>query len=252
MKISESFASGISPIHLLDPRSKIVIAIALSVATALSDRFAPLYLALATSLGLIILARLNWIEVGKRLSVLILFLAMIWIMVPLTFEGEVVTHLGELSIYRPGVLLSAKITLKSITILLFFMSLVATMSIATLGHALHRLHLPEKLVFLFLITYRYLFVIREEYTRLRTAMLIRGFKPGTNLHSFKTTAYLIGMLFVRASVRAQRVNQAMRLRGFKGRFYSLEDFNRYHSPVIFLSTTIAVIILILALELMPL
>ena len=32
------------------------------------------------------------------------------------------------------------------------------------------------------------------------------------------------MLFVRAAARAERVHQAMLCRGFKGKFYSLQDF----------------------------
>jgi cobalt/nickel transport system permease protein len=252
MKITEPFASGNSYIHRLDPRLKIISAIVLSVTTALADHFWSLCLSLVFSIVLILMARLNWREVIKRLSVLAAFLLLIWIMLPLTFEGESIARFGIFDIYRPGILLAAKITLKSCTILMIFMSLAATMSIATMGHALHRMHFPDKLVFLLLITYRYLFVIGEEYSRLRTAMSIRCFRPATNLHSFKTIAYLIGMLFVRASLRAERVSQAMRLRGFKGRYYSLEEFKTYKSPAAFISAIIGVNLLIEILEWMPL
>ncbi|MCP3952682.1 MAG: cobalt ECF transporter T component CbiQ, partial [Desulfobacterales bacterium] len=47
---------------------------------------------------------------------------------------------------------------------------------------------------------------------------------GTNLHTYRTYAYLAGMLFVRASMRAQRVYQAMLCRGFHGRYISLQAF----------------------------
>jgi cobalt/nickel transport system permease protein len=75
-----------------------------------------------------------------------------------------------------------------------------------------------------LITYRYLFVIEQEYQRLVRAMKIRNFHPKTNLHSYRTYAYLVGMLFVRASERARRVHSAMICRGFHGRFISLRSF----------------------------
>jgi len=178
-----------------------------------------------TSLFLVCLARLNPQEVGKRLAVVFGFLLLIWAVLPLTFEGEALYRVGPLVMTRPGVILSAQITLKSITILLVFMALFATMTIATLGHTLNRLRLSGKLIHLFLMTYRYIFVIEEEYRRLRTAIKIRGFRPGTNMHSYRTYAYLIGMLFVRASVRAERVHQAMLCRGFKGRFYTLDEFS---------------------------
>ncbi len=41
------------------------------------------------------------------------------------------------------------------------------------------------------------------------AIKIRGFVRGTSLHCYKTCAYLIGMLFVRASARAERVYQVI-------------------------------------------
>ena len=105
-----------------------------------------------------------------------------------------------------------------------FMALVGTMTFATLGYALDHLHISGKLVHLFLLTYRYIFVIEQEYQRLLRAARMRSFRPGTNMHSYKTYAYIIGMLFVRASARARRVHQAMICRGFKGRFYCMQEF----------------------------
>jgi cobalt/nickel transport system permease protein len=84
---------------------------------------------------------------------------------------------------------------------------------------------PSKIIFLLLLTYRYIFVIDEEYKRLARSAKIRGFRPGTNLHTYKTYAYFVGMLFVRASTRAERVHQAMLCRGFRGRFHCLGEFS---------------------------
>ncbi len=233
MKTAEIFSTGDSPVHSIDPRLRIAFAFLLSIAIATAENYRTLGLALFVGVVLIGLARLNAWEVTKRLSAVLGFLVLIWIMLPLTFQGEVFAQFGIIRIYRPGLELSARISLKSCTILLVFISLVTTMPVTTLGHVLYFFRVPTKLVFLLLITYRYLFVIEDEYSRLRTAMRIRGFRPGTNIHSFKTIAYLVGMLFVRASLRAERVNQAMRLRGFKGRFYSLENFKSYHAALPF-------------------
>jgi cobalt/nickel transport system permease protein len=114
--------------------------------------------------------------------------------------------------------------LKSISILALLIALVATMSVATLGNALNSLGVPGKFTQLLLVSYRYIFVIEQEYQRLVRAAKIRGFQPGTNLHTYRTYAYLAGMLFVRASLRAQRVYQAMRCRGFRGRYISLQTY----------------------------
>jgi cobalt/nickel transport system permease protein len=108
---------------------------------------------------------------------------------------------------------------------LAFIALVATQPIATVGQALGSLKVPNKLVQLLLLTYRYVFVIELEYRRLSRAATMRGFLPGTNLHTYKTYAYMVGILFVRAGLRAQRVHQAMRCRGFDGRFHTLHQFH---------------------------
>ena len=148
----------------------------------------------------------------------------LWLVLPFTFKGETLTRIGSFAIYRPGVILAAQITLKSNAILLAFIALIATMSFSTLGHAMYRLRVPEKMVYLLLMTYRYIFVIEEEYLRLMRAAKIRGFRPGTNLNTYRTFSFVIGMLFVRSAARAERVHQAMLCRGFKGKFYSLQEF----------------------------
>jgi cobalt/nickel transport system permease protein len=223
--IQETFAVGDSLFHRFDPRLKIVFATAYSFVVALSKRFPVLLTALVLSLLMIALARLSVREVFKRLVPVNILILLLWLAVPLTFEGEPLFHIGRFAITRPGVILSAQITLKANTILLALMALIATSSISTLGHALNHLCLPTKIVDLLLLTYRYIFVIEQEYLRLLAAMRIRSFCPGTNIHTYKTYAYLIGMLFVRASDRAERVYQAMLCRGFKGKFYSLHEFS---------------------------
>ena len=229
--IEEKFVYGSSFIHKLDPKIRILALIVLSFAAALCDN---LYLAViyfVISIILIAMAGLNRIDVLKRLKPLFWFLLMIWIILPLTFDGDIMYQFYWLKITGQGVILCCKITIKSITILLIFTALIATMTIASLGSGLHKIHVPDKMVFLILMSYRYISVIEEEYKRLLRAAKFRGFKPGTNLHSYKTFAYLAGMLFVRASLRAQRVHQAMLCRGFNQKFHTLDDYppNRLNS-----------------------
>jgi len=149
---------------------------------------------------------------------------------------------GPFGVSREGVLVSARITLKSNAILLAFITLIASNTVATLGSALGRLRVPEKIIYLLLLNYRYIFVMEEEYRRLLRSASIRGFRPSSNLHTYKTYAYLIGMLFVMASDRAERVYKAMLCRGFAGRFYSLHEFSFSRLDLIWLVVvTIAVI-----------
>lgn len=151
-------------------------------------------------------------------------LAFVRLVVPTTYSGDPMARSSPLTISRSGVQLCTQITLKAIAILLAFTALLATMSTSVLGHSLHKLGLPSKLVHLLLLAYRYIFVIEQEYQRLFRAAKIRNFHPATNMHTFRTYAYMVGMLFVRASERAGRVHQAMKCRGFQGRFFTLAKY----------------------------
>ncbi|MBU0991044.1 MAG: cobalt ECF transporter T component CbiQ [Proteobacteria bacterium] len=246
--INEPFASGNSIVHRLDPRFRTFFAVLLSIEVALLKDFSAMGFALLVAFFLAASARLNIREVMKRLSSIFGFLLLLWIVIPLTYEGTPAWQAGWLTWTREGIHLSAQISLKSTAILMIFMALVATMTLSTLGRALKRLSMPGKLVHLLLMTYRYIFVIGQEYQRLYTAMRIRGFRPSTSLHSYKTYAYLFGMLFVRASKRAERVNQAMILRGFNGRFYSLDDFQPSYKNWIFAGTMMMIFTGILLME----
>lgn len=247
--LREPFAVGDSSLHRLDPRIRLMAAAVFSCVVAVCREIPALLAALILSVGLVALARLRTGEVLRRLLVVNGLVVLIWAVIPFTFPGEALFRLGPFGAAREGILLAAQITLKSNAIVLAFMALVATMPLATTGHALHRLRVPDKIVHLFLMTYRYIFVLEQEYHRLVRAACIRGFQPGTNLHTYRTYAYLVGMLFVRAVERAERVRWAMLCRGFKRKFYCLQEFKAGPGSVIFFFLMAAAVAGIVALEL---
>lgn len=223
--MDETLAQYDSWMHRMDPGVRVITAVIVSFCAALCHDVKILGGHLILALLLVGMAKLPPRAVLKRLKPLFWFLVMIWVLMPFTYEGEPLVVMGPLTLTRPGVMLCVNITLKSVIILFYFMALVATMTVATLGQSLHYLHVPDKMVFLLLMTYRYIAVIQAEYHRLLRAAKFRGFVPGTNIHSYRTYAYLAGMLFVRASRRASRVYDAMRCRGFNGKFHTLDTFS---------------------------
>lgn len=127
------------------------------------------------------------------------------------------------------------------------MSLAATMPVFTMGRAMNYLRVPSKLVQLFIFTYRYIHTIYREFFRLKDALDIRGFIPKTNIHTYRTYAYLIGMLIVKSHDRAERVHAAMLCRGFNGKFFDLTEFSIKKNDLIFLvlfSLYLSIIILL--------
>ena len=127
-------------------------------------------------------------------------------------------------------------------------TLIATMNFSILGYALNWLHVPDKIVHLLLMTYRYVFLIEQEYQRLIRAAQIRGFRPGTNLHTYKTYACIVGMLLVRSAVRADRVYKAMLCRGFKRKFYCLHEFSVGRNEWLFATAMGGVVLVLIYLE----
>ena len=244
--LHESFISQKSLIHGLTPQTRTLAAIISSTVIALSNELPVLGLALGAALLLVIGARLDFRQAGRRLLVLSGLLLMIWLILPFTYQGEIVWRISFLSVSQQGLMAATRLTLKTCSMLLIFLTLISTMSTADLAHALHSLKMPDKLVLLLLITYRYIFLIEDELQTLQRAAKIRNFKPGTTLHCYRTYAYLLGMLLVRAAERGQRVHQAMLCRAFNGRFHNLREYHNRSQDYCFL-TLVSIIALMMIL-----
>ena len=232
--IEEHFAQGDSFIHHRDPRGKIVSAILFTVTVALLQSFPALIIAFFVSVFLLLLARLPILATIKRLLLVNGFTLFIWLTLPLSYGGEDTIDIGWLTLSHDGVILAALITLKTNTIIQAIIALLSTSTIAEIGYALEKLRFPQKLVFILLYSYRYVFVIYQEYQRLLRAAKMRAFSPRTNLHTYKTYAYLFAMTLVKSYNRSQRVHQAMLLRGFNGRLVTLHHYNFHRADTLFI------------------
>ncbi|MFH1136263.1 MAG: cobalt ECF transporter T component CbiQ [Pseudomonadota bacterium] len=230
----EEFSHGSSLIHRLDPRVKISSAVLFSVVAALADRVEVLAAALVGGAALVLLARLNLRRVGVRLVMVNAFVLFLWFFLPFSQPGEALFRLGPLTAARPGVDLALAITIKSNAIILAAIALLATQTFFTFIHALRHLHLPDKLIHLFFFTFRYFQVIHQEYLKLRAAMKVRCFSPRTDLHTYRSLAYLVGMVLVKSFDRGERVFQAMLCRGYDGRFWVLDHFQLKKADLAFL------------------
>jgi len=230
----DNFAIGDSFLHRADPRVKVVLAALFSVVVALADNYACLTVASCVAITLLVIARLSLKQVLLRLLAVNTFILFLWLFLPFTYGGEEILSIGPFNATREGITYASLITIKSNAIVLALIALIATIPIITLGHALSHLRVPDKLIHLFFFTVRYLQLLHLEYDRLRDAMRIRGFRPRSNLHTYKSLAYLIGMLLIRSFDRADRIRKAMICRGFHGKFYLLSHFELNRSDMVML------------------
>lgn len=219
----ETFAEGTSPLHTMSAAAKVVAATFFSICTALLSSIEAASLAFAIGLTLLAIAQLPFKKLCKRLLFINAFIAFLWLTLPISTSGTPLYSLGGFTVTQEGIDLTLLITLKSNAIISAFIALLATSNVTDIGAGFERLHVPQKLSLLFLFTWRYIHVIQEEYTRLATAATLRGFVAGTNSHTYKTYANLIAMVLVKSHDRAERVSNAMKLRGFTGTFHTLHQ-----------------------------
>ncbi len=125
-----------------------------------------------------------------------------WLVLPFTYPGESLFQVGPLAASREGIIYTAKISLRSNTIMLLMISLLSTSTIAAVIHALKHLYVLDKLIYLLFFIYRYIHVITTEFGNLYSAMLLRGFKSKTTVHCYKSYAYLVGMLIIKSYERS--------------------------------------------------
>ena len=229
----EPFARGRSLVHGLDPRMRLAMAALFSICVALLKDPIAAGSALIPAVAVLSLSAPPLLVLCKRVALVNVFILFLWLTVPLTMPGTPLATLGPLTASREGAELVLLATLKSNAILFTFLALVTTMDSPTMGHALDRLGVPSKLVFLFLFTYRYLHVIADEWQRLVKAARLRGFAPRTGMHTYRTIGHLLAMVLVNSFDRSSRVYQAMILRGFQGRFASVVRFQAGRRDLLF-------------------
>ncbi|MFC1848684.1 cobalt ECF transporter T component CbiQ [candidate division CSSED10-310 bacterium] len=228
-----TYIAGDSVIHRLDPRVKILVTICFTFSTALSNNFIVLGSLFIVALILAFWAHLPVRLVIKRLLRLNLFMLLLWFVLPFTTPGAAVFYLHSWALSEAGIWLSLAITVKGNTIVLFYTTLLGTVELSVLGHALAQLKIPAKLTHLFLFTIRYVDVFHHEYERLSRALKTRCFQPGFNSHTYRTYGYLVALLLTRSLDRAERVLAAMKCRGYQGKFYILTRFAMRSSDLLF-------------------
>ena len=113
-----------------------------------------------------------------------------------------------------GAFVFLSILVKSSLCLLTVILLSNTTPFSKLLAALKRLGVPELLVTILALMYRYLFVLIDEAERLSRARSSRTFSDG-RFRRWHSLASLVGQLFVRSTERAERIYAAMSARGWK-------------------------------------
>ncbi|MCW9033821.1 MAG: cobalt ECF transporter T component CbiQ [Rhodospirillales bacterium] len=234
----------------IDPRVRIITASLLAIVVVSLSSFLALGSALA---GAFVVFTITFAQGGmgaalKKVLAMDAFIFLVLIILPFSTPGTPLFSIGEWVASEEGLFKAIAIAMKANIAVMLLLSQVGTIEPVTMGHALHRLKVPAKLIHLLLFTLRYLNVLHEEYSRMRTAMKIRGFRPGTNLHTYKSFGYLLGMMLVRSLERSERIYGAMKCRGFRGQFFLFDEEKIDLNDMVYGSAALFALGAIIALE----
>ena len=203
-------------VHQVDPRARVLAAVAASIAISLCHDPQALAYALVAAAFATVITRVPIPAILQRIvplnALLILLCASLLFFTP----GQTIFSIGVLEASHEGLMRGLVTVLKANAIVLLLAALLGSIELVDLGHAMSRLNVPPVLTHIFLFTIRYLSLMLGEFERLSRAAQLRGFRPGANRHTLRTTGYMVGMMLVRSYARGERILNAMRLRGYNG------------------------------------
>jgi len=244
----DRYAHVSSPIQRWDPRLKIGALGLLILAIALIKTLPVAVIALILASLLVVISGLPLGFIGHGLSFVTIFLVPFFIIMPMTYPGEVGLHFLGLPFAWEGLRLAALIFVKAIAIVLCSFVCFGTSRFDISMIALQHLKCPKVIVQMLLFTYRYTFVFLEEMRRMQTSMRARGFVPRTDGYTLRTYGNFVGTLLVRSFERTERVFKAMLSKGYQGEFHTLVVFSADATDFIKAVFTLALMMALLALD----
>jgi cobalt/nickel transport system permease protein len=229
--LADQYRRRDSSIHRLDPRTKILIALLLILAVALTSAgafvaFVMLYLFLLFG---VLLAQIELTYIIKRSFIVIPF-ALAAMTLPFTVAGQTLFTLpfiGGITVSVEGTIRFVSILIRSWISVQAAILLVAVTPFPDLLWGMRALRVPVTLVTIVGFAYRYLFVLSDEAVRLMRARAARSAVVGPLpngrrlLWHGKVAGRMVGSLMLRSIERSERVYQAMTARGYTGEVRSL-------------------------------
>jgi cobalt/nickel transport system permease protein len=215
-----------SPAARLDARWRLAALACLLAASAIARTVSIASMELVVAVLLVWWARVPARWCGERLGPVFLVLLPAALLLPLSWVPSPDSwQLGIIYFSPESARIVVLIFLKAAALVLLLQVILVTAPLTTSLKAAHHLHVPGLVVQILMLSYRYVYVLGDELTRLRTALRVRGFRNRPSRHAYRTVGHLAGTLLVRGYERAERVGHAMTCRGYHGRFHALTQFH---------------------------
>lgn len=238
-----------SVLHDLDPRTKslFVLAFICTVLFTPPTAFLSFGLYLGLIAFLILLSKIPFSFVLKRSLVVIPFVLAIAIFIPFFKKGTVAGAYSfgtvRLTVTHEGLTILWNVLAKSYLSALSLILLSSSTRFSDLLHGLEKMKAPRILLMILSFMYRYIYVVADELMRMKRAMDSRTVRS-RKLPRIKALSSMLGVLFVRAYERGERVYLAMCARGFDGDIRTLSSQRMRASDISFLFAGIAALVII--------
>lgn len=223
-----------SPIHRLDPRAKIIGLIAITViAVSAPIGLWPVYVACASALvAVAFAARIPVVEIYRRVRWVLPLILAAAILLPVFRTGGESWELGPLTIHTEGLAVFGAVAAKATIGTVSAAILAMTTTFPSVLRGLEVMRVPKLFVLVAGFMYRYIFVIVEEFGRLRASISSRGYRPRNALQVAPLGRAATAM-FLRTYDRGERVHRAMLARGYTGSMPQLDPLVLERRDVLF-------------------
>lgn len=219
-----------------EPRTKLISGILFVFGVISLGNLWILFTALVFAMGFAVLNGLTPMQLFKKLSVLIPFLALMSI--PLIFGTGIPPAFDRIE-------LAAQIIMKAFAAMTFTLFVFINQPVEEMLEAMEHLKGPAAVTTVIYLTYRYGFLFIQEIQTTMRALRSRLFNARLSKHSLAIYGELSGGLLLKALNRSEIVYRAMVSRGFCGsipigspRQIEAVDVLKAGVPVIFLSILI--------------
>ena len=213
----DALAAGDSPVHRLNPLCKLLVTIFYIVTVVSFPKYDFSGLVVMV-LYPVLLFQAAGISVGLcfyKLRVVLPLVCAVGLANPFLDHAPLL-RLGGLTV-TGGFVSMLTLMMKGIFSLMASFLLIATTRMDAICAALRKLHVPELIPTLLLLTYRYIGVMIEQASVMSQAYKLRT--PGQKGLHVSAWGSFLGQLLLRSMDRAEELYSSMTLRGFRGEFY---------------------------------
>jgi len=189
----------------------------------------------------------------SRFRAPVIFLLFVSVFLILFSGDKVLVGIGPFMLKSQGAILALNTCVRVLSVITVGIVMIHTTPLSGLSGKLKRMLIPHIIVDIGIMTGRYIMVIGEDYSKMKTARKLRGYMPGKSItRRFGVIVPTAATLLIKGFQQSERVFNAMRIRGYGSSFagevrsYVLERPS-IPSYLMFLAT-ITVSILLIVLE----